>query len=143
MIAELGRLLTCLGLGGPVGRAVAALPAEVLSHGLVVRRRRGAISRGRARHSRIFTTVSDSEGVWRIRVVVVEARGGVHFVMKGGNINKCAAISWDELGMLERDPSKNTCSVPRCARARSLSYYRFPVHVLHNMISSLFNTKAT
>ena len=76
MIAELGRLLTCLGLGGPVGRAVAALPAEVLSHGLVVRRRRGAISRGRARHSRIFTTVSDSEGVWRIRVVV-EARGQV------------------------------------------------------------------
>ena len=33
-------------LGGPVGRAVAALPAEVLPHGLAVRRRRGAAAGG-------------------------------------------------------------------------------------------------
>ena len=41
-LAELTRL------GGPVGRAVAALPAEVLPHGLAVRRRRGAAA-GRVR----------------------------------------------------------------------------------------------
>ena len=41
-LAELTRL------GGPVGRAVADLPPEVLPHGLAVRRRRGAAA-GRVR----------------------------------------------------------------------------------------------
>ena len=88
--AEMSRQLTCL--GGPVGRAVAALPAEVLPHGLAVRRRRGAISRhGRRYRGRISISMSVSQTAWLIRLVEV-VYILCHFVMKGAT---SVAISWD------------------------------------------------
>ena len=66
-IAELTRL------GGPVGRAVAALPAEVLPHGLAVRRRRGAAAGGMwgtiSRGGRHLSDCQWATEVWRIQVV--------------------------------------------------------------------------